>query len=255
MRKYLSLLFIICFLFISCATSPRQQQELDAASYVPESFEWEEVCPGVARFDFENRDVPLIYHAVKIDLTCVELVCARGVNAADFAASEQPVVLINATPFDKEGNLVGLHRESGTQFSGPVARYAAIGFSQGRAEIFTSQSEEKLSDFPNAFGGFFTVLEGAEIRQDFIARSDSRSGAGLFADGSTLFLLVVEGERPQQSRGLSYPQCAEIFLAMGCRDALEFDGGGSAELCINGKSVLSYRVRRLHGNCFGFKVK
>ena len=262
MRKYLSLLFIICLLFISCATSPRQQQEQDTDAYVPAVFEWEEVCPGVARFDFGNHEIPLIYHAVKIDLTCVELVCAREVNAADFAASEQPVVLINATPFDKEGDLVGIHREGGAQLSEPVARYAAIAFRGGEgdragelARIFVSQSAPELTEFPNAFGGFFTVLEGAEIRQDFIARSDSRSGAGLSADGSTLFLLVVEGERPQQSRGLSYPQCAEIFLAMGCRDALEFDGGGSAELCINGKSVLSYKVRRVHGNCFGFKLR
>ena len=262
MRKYLSLLFIICLLFISCATSPRQQQELDVAAYVPESFEWEDVCPGVARYDFENRDVPLIYHAVRIDLSCVELVSARGVNAGEFAAREQPVVLINATPFDKSGKLVGIHREGGAQLSEAVTRYAAIAFRGGEgdksgelAKIFVSQSAPELVEFPFAFGGFFTVVEGADVRRDFIVRPDSRTGAGLSADGRTLFLLVVEGEHPHQSRGLSYPECGEVFRAMGCHDALEFDGGGSAELCINGKSVLSYKVRRVHGNCFGFKLR
>ena len=253
MRKYIFFSIIILLLFTSCTTL--RQQELDVASYVPETFEWEEVCPGVARYDFENRGVPLIYHAVKIDLSCVELVCARGVRASDFAASEQPVVLINATPFDKTGALVGLHREDGVQLSEPVARYSAIGFREGEACVFESQSDSELSEFPFAFGGFFTVLKGGEVRTEFLRRGDSRSGAGVSADGKTLYLLVAEGERPSQSRGLSYPQCGEIFLAMGCTDALEFDGGGSAELCINGKSVLSYKVRRVHGNCFGFKLR
>ena len=258
MRKYFSLL-LICLLFISCAGVPRQQEELDVGSYVPNAFEWAEVCPGIDHYDFENRKIPLIYHAVKIDLKMInengplELICSRGEKVSDFALRESCIVAVNTTPFDKAGKLVGIHREKGETLSKPVARYAAIGFSQNRAEIFTSQSEEGLSEYPFAFGGFFTVLEHGEVRRDFIARRDSRSGAGLSADGTTLFLLVVEGEYPQHSRGLSYSECGEIFLAMGCHDALEFDGGGSAELCINKKSVLSYKVRRIVGNCFGIR--
>ena len=68
-------------------------------------------------------------------------------------------------------------------------------------------------------------------------------------------VLVVEDEKPGKSRGLSYSQCGQILRAMGCSDALEFDGGGSSELCINGCSVLSYRVLHRQANSFGFKVK
>ena len=252
MRKYLFFTIILLLLFTSCVTTRRAELE---SAYVPDSFEWEEVCPGVARYDFENRGIPLIYHAVKIDLNLVDLICARGVRAADFAASEKPVVLINANPFDKSGTLVGLHREAGRNLSAPVARYAAIGFRENEARVFESQVAEELEDFDYAFGGFFVVLKDGEVCGDFLRRGDSRSGAGVTADGRTLYLLVVEGERPQKSRGLSYPQCGEIFLAMGCRDALEFDGGGSSDLCINGRSVMSYRVSRVHGNCFGFKLR
>ena len=265
MRKYLFFTTILLLLFTSCVTTRRTDLE---SAYVPEVFEWTEVCPGVARFDFANADVPVIYHAVKIDLSVadengtLELVCSRGEKVSEFAAQENCVVAINATPFGKSGELVGIHREASRDLSGPVARYAALAFRGGEgdtsgelAKIFATQSAPEISEFPFVFGGFFTVLEGGEVRRDFIARNDSRSGAGLSADGKTLYLLVVEGERPQKSRGLSYPQCGEIFLAMGCRDALEFDGGGSAELCINGASVLSYKVRRVHGNCFGFKLR
>ena len=258
MRKLFPFIFFVLLLFTSCVTTRRTDLE---SVYVPEVFEWTEVCPGLARYDFENREIPLIYHVVKIDLAAagengtLELVCSRGVRVSEFAEQDNCVVAINATPFDKDGKLVGIHREAGRDLSEPVARYAAIGFRENEARIFASQGAEELEDFDYAFGGFFTVLEDGEVRRDFFARNDSRSGAGLSADCKTLYLLVVEGERPQKSRGFSYPQCGEIFLAMGCRDALEFDGGGSAELCINGASVLSYKVRRVHGNCFGFRLR
>ena len=67
--------------------------------------------------------------------------------------------------------------------------------------------------------------------------------------------MVAEGENTSKSEGLSYPQCGTIFKALGCTDALEMDGGGSSELCINGKSILSYKNRRTQANSLGFSVK
>ena len=95
------------------------------------------------------------------------------------------------------------------------------------------------------------MLDRGKVREDFIRRGDSRTGVGLSADGRTLYILLVEGERQRQSRGLSYPQCGQIFKSMGCSDALELDGGSSSELCIMGKSVLSYKVRSRQANSFG----
>lgn len=271
----LSLSFI--FLFAGCVSLARPELSLEEesalyplASYVPETFEWEEVCPGISRFDFENSEIPLIYHAVKIDLTLagdagpgrtLELVCSCNESTALFAAHTKCAVAVNATPFTRSGQLAGIHKEAGQVLSQPVARYGAIAFKLGGnagdcdyvARIFASQADKEIENFDYAFGGFFVVLKNGEVRTEFIRRTDSRSGAGLSADGKTLFLLVVEGERPSKSIGLSYPQCGEIFRAMGCRNALEFDGGGSAELCLNGQSLLSYKVHRVQGNSFGFK--
>lgn len=297
-----SLSFI--FLFAGCVSlaRPELSAEQEAAlyplaSYVPEFFDWEEVCPGVSRFDFENSEIPLIYHAVKIDLTlagaagqdgALELVCgcresaSRREATAQFAARTQCAVAVNATPFARSGQLAGIHKEAGEVLSQPVARYGAIAFKLAEnagvsraghgesgelgeadareagictARIFSSQADGELEDFDYAFGGFFVVLDKGQVRTEFIRRGDSRTGAGLSADGRTLYLLVVEGERPDQSRGLSYPQCGEVFRAMGCSDALELDGGSSSELCINGKSVLSYKVHTRQSNSFGFRFK
>ena len=209
------------------------------------------------------------FDAIKIDLSSTEegaggeevlaLTTSSWERTSDFAARENCMVAINATPYDKT-KLAGIYKVNGEILSGPAARYAALGLQCGadgavtRARVFDLQTDGELKDFNYAFGGFFTVLEAGEVRQDFIRRTDSRSGAGISADGRTLYFLVVEGERTRHSIGLSYPQCGQVFRAMGCSDALEFDGGGSAELCINGQSVLSYKVRRTNGNSFGFAV-
>lgn len=282
------------FLLLGCASlarpelSPEEEAALyPPASYVPEAFEWEEVCTGISRFDFENSEIPLIYHAVRIDLTLagvagpgrtLELVCSCNESTAQFAARTQCAVAVNATPFTRSGQLAGIHKEAGVLLSGPVARYGAVAFKLADvgvsragdgesgelgqaggggcvARIFASQADEKLKDFEYAFGGFFVVLRDGLVCTEFIRRGDSRTGVGLSADGRILYFLVVEGEWPDRSRGLSYPQCGEIFKAMGCNQALELDGGSSSDLCVNGKSVLSYKVHSRQVNSFGFRVK
>lgn len=281
MLRKLFVCFSLSFLFLllGCASltrpelSPEEEVALyPPASYVPEVFEWEEVSPGVSRFDFENSEIPLIYHAVRIDLTfagaagqgrTLELVCSRNESTAQFAARTQCAVAVNATPFTRSGQLAGIHKEAGVLLSQPVTRYGAVAFKLAGndgdnsyvARIFESQADEKLKDFDYAFGGFFVVLDRGEVCTEFIRRGDSRTGVGLSADGRILYFLVVEGEWPDRSRGLSYPQCGEIFKAMGCSQALELDGGSSSELCINGKSVLSYKVHSRQVNSFGFRVK
>ena len=255
MRKYLFYLFFLFVLFSSCTTL--RQREFEDVSYIPETFDWEEVCPGVELFDFENRDIPLIYHAVKINLENPDLMikCSQCERTSDFAARENCLVAMNATPFDKSGRLIGIHKENGKIISHSNSRYAAIAFGRAGAKIFESQKDVEFDGFDFAFGGFFVVLKDGLVCTEFVRRCDSRSGAGISADGKTLYLLVVEGERPSHSIGLSYPQCGKIFRAMGCSDALEFDGGGSAELCVNGQSLLTYKVRRIHGNSFGFECR
>ena len=258
-------------------------------TYIPESFDWQEVQPGIDRFDFENPDFPIIYHAVRIDLTTpgLELVCVPTASAADtssggvgaagtgsatktgrsrrvatskFAAEQNCVVARNATQFDFS-SIVGIHKVNGTVLAEPVEKYAAIAFRREQngeqgysAVIFSEQKAPLFQEFDYAFGGFFVVLENSEVCYDFIRRHTSRTGAGLSADGRVLYLLVAEGERPLKSEGLSYPQCGEIFKAMGCTDALEFDGGSSSELCINGKSVLSYKPYITQASSFGFTL-
>lgn len=318
MKKIIFLLAALSFLTlaVSCVSRPQLSSEQEKSSYpqelyVPEAFNWQPVCNGIERFDFENNVFPVRYHVVKIDLDTpnLELACFpdksllgnsgndqepssskkgsltkvaqpfvyKGIRTSTFAQKYGCVVAMNATPFGgkngkwnfaaKIGNirqLVGVHRIDGVEFSAPNERYSALAFAKAgatagtpalRAAVVEHQTEAALSTYTTCFGGFFTILSGGEKKQFAVQTHDSRSGAGVSENGRFLYLLAVEGETPSLSEGLSYPQCADIFKAMGCTDALEFDGGSSTDLCINGKSVLSYPFTFVEGNSFGFRFR
>ena len=318
MKKIIFLVAALSFLTlaVSCVSRPQLSSEQEIASYpqelyVPEVFDWQSVCTGIERFDFENSVFPVRYHVVKIDLDTpdLELVCFpdksllvnkdyklepssnntstltkvvqpfvyKGIRTSAFAKKYGCIVAINATPFSgrnstwnfstKIGNvrqLVGVHRIDGIEFSSPNEHYSALAFTKTistsetqslRATVIEHQTESALSNYTTCFGGFFSILSGGEKKHFAVQTHDSRSSAGVSKDGRFLYLLAVEGETPSQSEGLSYPQCADIFKAMGCTDALEFDGGSSTDLCVNGKSVLSYPFTVIEANSFGFKLR
>ncbi|MCR4579587.1 MAG: phosphodiester glycosidase family protein [Treponema sp.] len=197
----------------------------------------------------------------------------RSRKTSAFSRQEDCLVAVNATPFGgrngkwdfaaKIGSvrqLVGVHIDRSFMIARPVESYAALIFrasdedaSSYVAEIVDSQKADAFENCDYAFGGFFTVLRDGQVKDFSVRTHDSRSGAGISADGKVLYLLVVEGENARKSEGLSYPQCGEIFKALGCDDALEFDGGSSSQLFIKGKNVMNYSTIVVQGNSFGFK--
>jgi exopolysaccharide biosynthesis protein len=54
-----------------------------------------------------------------------------------------------------------------------------------------------------------------------------------------LFLVVVDGRQPALSVGMTMPELAELMQRLGCRDALNLDGGGSSTFWLDGKLVNS----------------
>ena len=59
-----------------------------------------------------------------------------------------------------------------------------------------------------------------------------RTAAGVTPEGD-LILLLVDG-RQLISRGVDLPELATIMLELGCKDAINLDGGGSSALVVNG---------------------
>jgi exopolysaccharide biosynthesis protein len=51
------------------------------------------------------------------------------------------------------------------------------------------------------------------------------------------FMVVVDGRAPGLSVGMTFSELASLMLKLGCKDAMNLDGGGSSTLWLNGKVV------------------
>jgi len=78
--------------------------------------------------------------------------------------------------------------------------------------------------------------EAEEIRvDDFNKRRNPRTAIGRRADGTVL--LVVADGRNKEAAGLSMRELQQVMAALGCRDAVNLDGGGSTTMVVCGAVV------------------
>ena len=70
----------------------------------------------------------------------------------------------------------------------------------------------------------------------FSVGRNPRSAAGISKDGSTLYLVTVDGRR-QTDAGMSLVELAKVMMQLGAYDAMNFDGGGSTTMVIDGQIV------------------
>ena len=84
-----------------------------------------------------------------------------------------------------------------------------------------------------------SVAEYADIVEGVFPRfagRNPRSAVGFSKDSSTLYLLTVDGRR-QTDVGMTLPELARLMLALGAHDGMNFDGGGSTTMVVEGKVV------------------
>ena len=83
-------------------------------------------------------------------------------------------------------------------------------------------------------GGIADSLEGTFPR--FSAERHPRSAIGFDRDTSVVYLVAVEG-RQETSDGMSLAELGDFLISIGVFQAMNFDGGGSTTLVIDGRLV------------------
>jgi exopolysaccharide biosynthesis protein len=80
-------------------------------------------------------------------------------------------------------------------------------------------------------GNVILVKDGVVVPHEVKTRHP-RTVAGLDATGSRLILLLVDGRKPGVAVGMSYDEEAAEMVRLGCRDAVNLDGGGSSVMAV-----------------------
>jgi hypothetical protein len=246
----------------------------DAAA-VPRQTAWTQLAPGLEMLEWRAPEYALHNIALKIDLANPALsitaypadIDESGVFAAkkpwNFAREASAAVVINATPFkypsgilSKKRSLAGIFRVGGKELSAPDSRYAALGFMpDNSAFIVPSQTDPIPDDARLVAGGFFSILQDGAIIPMKTASLNARMAVGISEDKKTLFILCVAGTGEIVPRGMTFEECAYTLLMLGASDALQFDGGNSTALVVNGKTRARLFLGGTPANLIGFALK
>jgi len=265
----------LLLLFISCNTfSPiahRSGAPVTFTSIEVIEPEWQTFDNGIDYFHGKIFSPKLEFWALRVDLTSpqIRIVIKDGMAANGGALSTKVTTFvrdnnllagINAVPFDVssliEGQPIqnaGLVISDGKILAQANPRYDAVVFYRDSEKVraaIVSQSElqslpanSPAENIENAIGGFHQILSGGEPTertQDAEANPVAsarhpRSAAGVSADGSSLYLLVIDGRRAG-SVGATERETALLLLSLGAYDGLNLDGGGSSALALRGRN-------------------
>ena len=127
-----------------------------------------------------------------------------------------------------------------------VAAYALRRLEVGEAVRLSVKMEPETGDILEAVGGGPRLVrdgvmsvEHLEERfsEQFASRRHPRTGAGI--RGNTLVMVTVDGRQRRYSQGMTLPEFAELFLELGCTDAMNLDGGGSTTMVVRDSIVNS----------------
>ena len=78
-------------------------------------------------------------------------------------------------------------------------------------------------------------MEIGSCADKFNTNRHPRTAVGRRPDGTVL--LVVADGRNAQAAGLSMSELQQVMAALGCRDAVNLDGGGSTTMVVRGQVV------------------
>ena len=74
------------------------------------------------------------------------------------------------------------------------------------------------------------------------AARNPRTVVGLDASGTQLTLLIVDGRKPGIASGMTFDELATEMLQLGCKDAINLDGGGSSVMAVRDAKTGSMKI-------------
>lgn len=242
-------------LCVTAACTPRfTPSPLPALPFVADTTHTEIVTRGVVRRYIHSPAGPWAITVLEVDLgRCLAAVAVKDADSAagriktstmlgDLAKRVPVVAGVNADFFSlATGTPVNLLVVDGRMFTPPVAQPALAFDSSGAPHISAFHvSGSSLAPFypKEAVGGRPALLRDSvalgavdtEGQASFNVGRNPRTAAGISRNGRRLTLVVVDGRQMPYSDGMSLRELANLMLALGARDAINLDGGGSSTL-------------------------
>lgn len=134
-----------------------------------------------------------------------------------------------------------------------AARTNLVHLRRGDTVTFTTGASSDLSGAVEAIGGGpVLVKDGVEQPwplnkgiMDYVQPRHPRTAVGF--DERYFYLVAVDGRQSDLSAGMSFAELSSLMRQLGCRQALNLDGGGSTTFWLDGRVVNSPSDKRERG--------
>jgi hypothetical protein len=206
----------------------------------------------VARIDLSDADVDIRVSAGGPDPDGAEEYQTTLQTPTTIAERERFEVAINGDFFvarktvDVEGTQLGYVSGKWAKVLGPAVTDGhlwAPAAGPRAALIVDAQKRPRLAMLKDVPADALQVIAGSHIivrdgktivdaTGSFARTRHPRTAVGIADNGKTLVMVVVDGRRAGEAVGMSLTELADLMKQLGCRDAINLDGGGSTELVI-----------------------
>lgn len=227
---------------------------LPALPFPTDTTHTEIVGRGVVRRYIHSPGGPWAIHVLEVDLDgCLAAVAVKDTDTAagriktstmlgDLATRARVVGGVNGDFFSlANGTPVNLLVVDGRMLTQPSVQPALAFDSSGTPHItsFHVSGATLVPFYPvEAVGGRPALLRDSLVlaavdtqgQASFNVGRNPRTAAGIARKGRRLILVVVDGRQMPYSDGMSLRELANLMLALGARDAINLDGGGSSTL-------------------------
>jgi len=110
----------------------------------------------------------------------------------------------------------------------------------GARVVLETRTEPTLESAVSAIGGGPALVHLGTPTGKSAARSSERHPRSAFGwNERHCFLVVVDGRQAGLSVGMTLAELSEFLVKLGCQEAINFDGGGSTELILEGQVLNS----------------
>ena len=225
-----------------------------------------ELHPGVevtelAYLNNQGRSMRTFWYKIDLTKSDVTLECITPKNLPSTSAINEPLSVM-LSHVDKAGHKVlgGINTDfgggagaQGVYWMNGVCVKSKFNYLADRPRCFVNIGKNKkvdirteaeyndylaanVTNMGNVFCGSPRLIANGKIDiavpNDLDSESHPRTAIGIMPDKTTVYLMVVDGRRYTYSNGMYLQILAEMFLALGCDEALNLDGGGSSTFII-----------------------
>jgi len=119
---------------------------------------------------------------------------------------------------------------------------------RNRSIAIESLTNPGANDWEVVGGGPILLRNGAIFavanpdRPNRFKARNPRTAVGLDASGTRLTLLVVDGRKPGIASGMTLDELAMAMQRLGCRDAINLDGGGSSVMAVRDTATGTMKI-------------